>query len=361
MKNLFTFFISTNKVNPEELYKYQIKNILIVKQHNQLGDMLCTFPMFASVRAKYPDAHITLIASPDNIDIVDSTSEPYFNEVILYDKKNIFGFYTKFSAKKYDLAIVPSTVAFSRTSHIIALLSGAKVRVGVSKADGRINKSAFMLNIKNDFYWDRNKVHQSMRFLDIASQIACNTNVEILNSGIHHSEKEIQKADDFLRSAFPDRRIPILGFHPGAGKPPNRWDIQNFAKLIKFVKNNFECNILITSGKMDTEVICSLKELLDKVRIDYKIADNFSIREISAILSEIKLYITNDTGTMHTAVYSGTPVIALFGPTNGWEWGPYRDNQIYLQSPTENINDITVDEVAEKINIFLKTNKFSEK
>lgn len=361
MKNLFTFFISTNKVNPEELYKYQITNILIVKQHNQLGDMLCTFPMFASVRAKYPNAHITLIASPDNIDIVDSASEPYFNEVILYDKKNIIGFYRKFSARKYDLAIVPSTVAFSRTSHIIALISGAKVRVGVSSADGRRNKSAFMLNIKNDFYWDKNKVHQTRRFLDISSQIACKTNDEILNSGIHHSEKEFQKAEDFLQSAFPDSSIPIIGFHPGAGKLPNRWDIHKFAELIKFTKNTFECNILITSGEMDIEVIGRLKELLDIDGINYKIAENFSIREISAILSEIKLYITNDTGTMHTAVYSDTPVIALFGPTNGWEWGPYRDDQIYIQSPTENINDITVDEVAEKINAFFKTNKLSEK
>lgn len=358
MKNILEFFIRANTVNPEETGKYNIRNILIVKQHNQLGDMLCTFPMFASVRKKFPGAHITLIASPDNIDIVNSPSEPYFDEVILYDKKNLIRFYRKLSAGYYDLAIVPSTVAFSRTSHLIALISGAKIRAGAASADGRENKSAFMLNIKKDFQWNADKIHQSKRFLDIASQIGCSSGEDVLNASLHSSEKEINTAREFLGNDY-DGNIPVIGFHPGAGKPPNRWNVNKFFTLIKSIKNNFDCKILITSGRMDTEVIGSLKSLLDIEKIEYKIAENFSIREIAAILSKIKLYITNDTGTMHTAVFSKTPVIALFGPTPGWEWGPSGRSQIYIQSPTEDINDITVEQVSDKVNEFLKNNKFS--
>jgi heptosyltransferase-2 len=60
------------------------------------------------------------------------------------------------------------------------------------------------------------------------------------------------------------------------------------------------------------------------------------------------LYITNDTGTMHSAAYSGGRVLALFGPTPGWEWAPEKSNLKYIQSPTDNIDDISVDEVFAK-------------
>jgi len=359
MKNILKFFISSNEIKADEINKYNIKNILIVKQHNQLGDMLCTFPMFASLRNKYPNSFITLVASPENIDIVNSSSEIYFDKIILYDKKHLLKFYRDLKKNSYDMAIVPSTVAFSETSHLIAFMSGAKIRIGVASADGRKNEYDFLLNIKRDFDWDKNKIHQTKRFLDIAAQIGCLTDGEdIDNASLHQSESEYNIAENFFKNNFPIQEKLIIGFHPGAGKPANRWNLNNFFELIKSIYNIYNCYILITSGKMDTEIIKQLKEKLINADIQFIIAENFSIREISAIISKINLYITNDTGTMHTAVYSGAPLIALFGPTPGWEWGPTKNNQIYIQSKSNDINDITVNDVINKVNNFLTSNKF---
>ena len=51
---------------------------------------------------------------------------------------------------------------------------------------------------------------------------------------------------------------------------------------------------------------------------------------------------------MHIAGFVKTKLISLFGPTPGWEWSPKFENQIYIQSKTNDINDITVDEVYNK-------------
>ena len=73
--------------------------------------------------------------------------------------------------KRIDLAIVPSSVIFSATNHLIAYYSQAKFRVGVRSKDFEPNKIGYTLNIKNDFLWDSKKVHQIERNLDVIRQI----------------------------------------------------------------------------------------------------------------------------------------------------------------------------------------------
>ena len=43
------------------------------------------------------------------------------------------------------------------------------------------------------------------------------------------------------------------------------------------------------------------------------------------------LLITNDSGPMHLANAVGTPIVAIFGPTNPKRTGPYQGNYIVVQ------------------------------
>ncbi len=335
-----------NKLIPEK-----VKNILIVKQHNQLGDMLCTLPLFAAIRKKFYNSHITLVASRDNYEVMNSTANRYLDRVILFAKSPISEynrFFKNLKDRKYDIGIVPSTVSFSRTSHLINYLSGAKIRVGVKSADGRYNKNEYLLNLKSDFVWDKNKLHQTERFLEIGKLLNCNlSDKEKKEVKLFLSKEEMNFAKEFIDKNFPDKNKYILGFHLGARKIKNRWGLNNFLELIIKLYKKFNNYILLTEGPMDKEFTAKLNyDLISKGITTVTIS--FNIRLDAAILSQIDLYITNDTGPMHTASFVGTPLIALFGPTNGFEWGPLKQNQIYIQSPTSDINDIKPDMVFKK-------------
>jgi heptosyltransferase-2 len=316
--------------------------------------MLCTLPLFASVRKSFPYSNIRLIASKDNFRVFNSTSEKYIDELLLYDKSNPVKF-SKFllnlKNRQYDISIVPSTFSFSKTSHLIGYLSGAKFKVGVKSADGKPNKYAGYLNVKADFEWESKRLHQVDRFLEIGKIIGCEFSDEDKNSvRLTFSKQEKSTAIDFYRINFGNGSRKVVGIHTGAGKIQNRWSGYNFAELIKYLFAKTNCFFFLTNSQYDSEATNELLSHLDKNFIEKNIVfDNgMEIRNLAAVLSHFDLYITNDTGTMHIAAYSGTKVLSLFGPTNGYEWAPLMKQNIYLQSPDNDINSINVKTVIDK-------------
>lgn len=350
LKYLFKIFGRSEK--PVDLTQFspeEVKNILIVRQHNQLGDMLCSVPLFAAVRKRFPKAHITLVASPINYEILFSDINPYIDKVITYRKapfKNLIEFYKELRDHNYQIGIVPSTVSISRTSHFINYFSGAKVRVGVKSIDHKLNSVEYLLNVKSEFDWDSRKLHQTERNLDVGRQIGCDlTEKEKKNVMIHLSKEETDFADSFIEGNFQDKNKLIVSMHPGAGKLPNRWNKENFIELTKKLYDKYNCYFLITSGMIDKEITDDVKEKLMKLNINCVLLENTPVRKVGAVIKRTDLYITNDTGTLHVAGGVDANLISLFGPTHGYEWAPAGDNKICIQSPTDNINDITVDEV----------------
>ncbi len=54
-----------------------------------------------------------------------------------------------------------------------------------------------------------------------------------------------------------------------------------------------------------------------------------SIEELPYLVRELKMLITNDTGTMHLAIALKVPTLSLFSPTSATGIGPYQDMKIH--------------------------------
>jgi ADP-heptose:LPS heptosyltransferase len=349
--NILKLFLNSKEVSKKELDNLEVKNILVVRQHNQIGDMLCSLPLFAALKKKYPEAKITLVASMTNYQIVFGDVNPYINDVLVFNKStllHIFRFFKKLRKTKFGLGIVPSTVSISRTSHFINYFSKAKIRIGVKSLNDKKNKTDFLLNIKSDFHWDKLKLHQTERNLDIVRQIGCELTREDKNNlRLGLSSKEINFAEEFLNQNCPDKRRKKIAFQPGAGKIPNRWNIKYFAELISLLHKKYNPYIIINSGPIDKDVTDVLIPELSKLSIT-PIIIYYPIRETGAILAKSDLLISNDTGTMHVGAMVNIKVIGLFGPTEAYEWGPVNEQGTHIQSKTKDIDDITVEEVFNK-------------
>jgi heptosyltransferase-2 len=209
---------------------------------------------------------------------------------------------------------------------------------------------AYLLNVKKDFYWKGK--HQLKRNLEITELAECYlTEDELSKIRIDYSEDEMISAKSFVEENFPDHTKKIIAFHPGAGKVSNTWSTDKFIELIKKFYTQHNNYILITSGWTDDKIVQKIKDELNKSSIRYEVLNNAPVKKLGAVLSMVDLYITNDTGTLHIAGYSRVKLIALFGPTDPGEWAPIVRTSHYIKSVSDNINDISVEEVF----------KFSEK
>lgn len=351
MRSLLKFFFNSRDIPTEKIEKLEIKNILVVRQHNQIGDMLCSLPLFAALKKKYPNAEITLVASVTNYNIIFGDVNPFINNVLIFNKStifHIFRFFKKLRSYNFDIGIVPSTVSMSRTSHYINYFSKTKIRVGVKSVNDKPNKVDFLLNVKSDFEWDKLKLNQTERNLDIVRQIKCDiTKEEKNNLRIGLTEEEKKFANEFIEKNLPDKNRKIFAFQPGAGKVGNRWSINNFVELISLLHNKYNPYVLINSGPIDKEITDEVSKKLSDSKIQSIVLYN-PIREVGAILAKSDLFVTNDTGTMHVVTMVGAKVLALFGPTNAFEWAPPFDNLSAIQSKSKDINHITVEEVFTK-------------
>ena len=345
---LFKGFVLEKDITPQQDEINSVKRILLVVRH-QLGDMLCSVPMMHSIRRHYPDADITLVTKKSTFfkEIFENNNSPV-NSVLLYENgiEKFIDLLKIIREKKFELAIVPSSVIFSASNHLMGYYSNAKFRVGVRSKDFVQNKIGYTLNIKNDFLWDSKKVHQIERNLDVIRQIGIESNDNIITLSI--TTKQNNFANEFFKNNFPDRSRKVIGLHPGAAKEQNVWSQENYAELMKLLFDRTGAYFYISEGPADKKYVENLEIILKQKYPEIVYAKYCGeLMNNAAIISKNSLFISNDTGIMHLASGFKLPVIGLFGPTKAYEWGPLGKNKASIQASGGNIKNINISGVFE--------------
>lgn len=328
-----------------KLKEIDVKNILIVRKHNHVGDMLCSLPLFTALKKHYIEAKITLVVSPVFYKLNYKDINPYIDNIIVYNKEGLryfIQFISQLRKFKFDIGIVPSTVKASRTSHIINFLSGAKIRAGVKKINSIKNKFSFLLNLKSDFNWTDS--HQINRNIDIAKMLNCflkDNELDVI--GIKHDKDALVFAKDFMDKYFPDKTKKIIGLHTGAGEKFKKWSDNNFISLIKLLYDNFNCYFLLSCGTIDEESVNTIRNssLLKGIEVTTL---QSSFKKDAAVFSKIHLFITNNTGVMHIVHFASKNKMITITPSSlAKEWAYNSNREKYIES--ESIDEISVEQV----------------
>lgn len=328
-----------------------VERILVIRRHNHVGDMLCSLPLYAALHKRWPAARIDLLATPTRYPIPLKEINPYIASVNYYTKGSlgeILHAHRSLRRIRYDMALVPSTVALSRTSHITAFVSGAPLRVGVRAIDGKANIAHRLLNVAGDVQWNDSRVHQEERNREIAALAGCMLDDEEVRALRIPLDAHAEEAAAVALGPHADGR-PLFGVHPGAGKRENIWATERFASVLEASRLPEGAGIVITGSTLDEAEIAALRSMLENKGITHRILRDMEIPVLSAVFRRLRVYLSNDTGTMHIAAYSGCPTVSLFGPTHAWEWAPRGSQHRAVQSPDRSMNGITVPTVIEAL------------
>jgi ADP-heptose:LPS heptosyltransferase len=335
--SILRLFVVPKNIDPSEIDLQKIKKIIVILRH-QMGDMLVALPMLYSLREHFKTQHIALLTkSSSNYHLLFTGSRSPVNDVIKYEYglEKLLNTIRNIEYEGYDLAIVPSTTAFSSTNHLAAYLAKVKLRAGTRSYDGENNPYEIFLNVKKDFEWSSKRIHQIERNLDIIRQLGIHPSCKQIEIDV--PDEQLNFAETFYNENFPDKNRFVIGFHPGAGKPENVWDPENFASLADMLHKDYEPYFFISQGPKDEQWVSKLTGFLKDRK--FTVHNGVLLKNI-ALISKLDVLISNDTGIMHIASGLKIPVIGLFGPTKAYEWGPLGNNKFAVRSKSGSMDGI---------------------
>jgi heptosyltransferase-2 len=115
---------------------------------------------------------------------------------------------------------------------------------------------------------------------------------------------------------------PLIAIHPGSGafSPARRWPVERFQQVAAALAQR-GYRILVVGGPGErglAERVCSGME-----DACLNLGERTTLGQLAAVLARCDLFIGSDSGVMHLAAAEGTPVLAVFGPSNDKAWGPW--------------------------------------
>lgn len=104
--------------------------------------------------------------------------------------------------------------------------------------------------------------------------------------------------------------------HPFSGSPRKNWPLERFQELGRWLAQG-----------MPVEWCAGPEEPLAGARRFH------DLYELACWLAQARLFVGNDSGIAHLAAAAGSPVVALFGPTDPSVWAPRGDRVRVVRSP----------------------------
>jgi heptosyltransferase-2 len=337
--------IKAERRDPDYFRRNEFGKILVIRQHNQMGDMILAIPAFRALRAAYPEAAIGVVTSTLNRDVL--ANNPYVDNVVLYDKRNVlsvFPMIRNLRRERYDLVIVLHTVSFSFTSVALAVLSGARIRIGSTSREIGDSLAGSYLSLTLPLPSDEELASMCETEHNLYPLGVIGVGTDDLSPVIVPTEANEAWAESFGAEHWP-RDTCRLAVHPGAGKAENIWSPRCHAQVVNRLGGLGPVSLIVVEGPRDAE---SALDFVDECDVEATVVRGRSIGDVSALLRRADLVICNDTGVMHVSAAVGATTLAVFGPTDPDRWAPRTASLHVVRAPNGKLAELTPDTVAQR-------------
>ncbi|MES2771423.1 MAG: glycosyltransferase family 9 protein [Pseudomonadota bacterium] len=378
----------------------EAQKILVIRRDN-IGDLVCTTPLFSALRKHFPKAHLAALVNSYNAPVL--RGNPDLDRVHIYRKAK-----HHLPAHSSSCALLPRRQGdmLPATSHRIKALSAAGfcflscLRIALSKGVSWFSRLAIwwqtaklihqLRQTRFDCIIIATPTHSSSalrfaRWIGARQIIAYGRNPELPatpKAQEHESESVmrlltclgINEAPGALRvfaeakpnteaqasstaksnSCAPTQTSPspaLIGLHLSARKPEQRWPVERFAELAHALHARYGARFLLfwSPGAADHPQHPgddAKAEQLQALCADLPLQayPSQTLDELIAGLAQCSQVICSDGGAMHLAAGLGKPILCFFGNSDIHRWHPWGVVHECLQAPSRKVSDISVSE-----------------
>jgi ADP-heptose:LPS heptosyltransferase len=289
---------------------------ILLLRLERIGDLLMAVQGIADVRAFAPDAEIDLVVGSWNASVARAI--PGVTNVETLDAawlargeaglemRALLRETRGWRQRRYDLAI---NFEPDIRSNLLVARSGAAWTVGYRSGGG-----GPLLDVAIDY---DTRAHTAENARRLVAAAFGGTAVRAAAPLLALPDDARRRAEARLRA----HRRPIVGVHASGGRDIKQWDPARFAAVAHRLIQERGATIVLTGAPPDRALVDRVKSLLPAERtIDA--AGGLDLLELAALLQQLDVFVTGDTGPMHLAATVGTPIVAVFGPSDPARYAP---------------------------------------
>jgi ADP-heptose:LPS heptosyltransferase len=109
--------------------------------------------------------------------------------------------------------------------------------------------------------------------------------------------------------------------HVGGGRAIKQWSPDRFAELALRLARARGATIVLTGSASDRPLVDPVARALANTDV-IDVVGTLDLPGLAAVLAEVDVLVTGDTGPMHIAAAVATPVVAIFGPSDPARYAP---------------------------------------
>jgi heptosyltransferase-2 len=293
---------------------------ILIRATNWVGDAIMALPALRSVRTRFPNAMIAIVARPYVADIY--RGQGICDELAPYDVNGAHAglkgrehFAQELRARKFDVALLLQN-AFDAAW--LAWRAAIPERIGYA-LDGRS-----LLLTKKIAVPKRGEIppHEQFYYLELLRRAGW---IDSLPSEsfvrLEVAEAERLHAEQTLAAAGARPNVPRIAIGAGASYGSAKcWPPDRFADFVNRFRRHTDAEVILFGTPTERTVSDAIAAGITGPSIS--LVGKTAIADLPALLSRCQLFIGNDSGAMHVAAAVGLPVVTIFGPTDPYGTAP---------------------------------------
>ena len=308
---------------PDAIHLPSVRRALVVKLRHH-GDVLLSSPVFHVLRNRAPHVEVDALVYEDTRDMLaghpaiaqlHGVDRAWKRQGLVVQARHENALLAQLRGRGYQLVV-------HLTDHWRGAWLARALRPRWSVAPARANR-----------FWDWSFTHR-YKLPRHTPRHAVEANLDALRRlGIYpeEAEKPLVMEPGIDARTRVDALLAAAGLAPRGFihvHPTSRWlfkawpESANAQLLARLARDGHR---MVVTAAPDAREKSIVGRILGEAGVPVTdLSGQLSLREMGALAARARLFFGVDSAPMHIAAAMGTPVVALFGPSNEREWGPWR-------------------------------------
>jgi ADP-heptose:LPS heptosyltransferase len=332
---------------------------LLVIRRDNIGDLVCTTPLLAGIRQRYPEALVSVLVNSYNRDVL--ADNPDVDEIHAYTKskhrapgvsrwqtwRQTWRLLMRLREERFDYAIL-ATPGYQKHDLLFARLAGVRRVLGFLDRPGQGLEIGVI-----------HATDESLHQVEDVWRLAAPMNIEgpppdlkvVAQPARVQAVRQAMAADV---AGVDARQGPLVALHLSARKPSQRWPAERFAAFARRLheQRGAAFVLLWSPGSAanplhpgDDHKAAELARLLEGLPVHRHATGELA--ELIAALAACDAVVCSDGGAMHLAAGLGKPIVCFFGQSAPERWRPWHARHELLQAASREASDISVEQALQ--------------